>query len=544
MQLVSKKYFFCIFLLFLFAFQGISQQVPADTTGKKLQIIEADRYNFQKIDSVGDFISLAGKVRIKQGNTYFNCDSAVLNQVENSIEAFGNIHINDADSIHTYSQYLKYLGQEKRALLKNKVRLTDGKAVLTTNELEYNTQTHIGTYTNGGKVVNGKTVLTSNEGIYFGDTKDVIFRKKVTLTDPEYKVTTDTLLYNASSEIAKFNTYTKIINKERTIETREGFYDLKNKKASFGKRPIVNDKDYSITADQMAMDDATGFGEANGNVVYKSKDTVNAFAILANNLKTNQKTGSVMATQKPLMIIQQGKDSIYLTADTLYSAKLTELKKSRTVPDLFEPSTDSSTIVIAEKKVTSDSSTNRFFEAYYNVKIFTDSMQAISDSMFYSFSDSVFRLFKNPVIWTQENQVTGDTIYLFTSNKKPARFSVFENAVAISKVAKDFYNQVKGNFITGYFTDGNINFIKAKGGAENIYFAADESGAFIGLNRSTSDVIDVYFEDRKPEKVILRNNLEGTIYPIRQANPSELQVRGFKWLEDKRPKSKFELFGN
>ena len=59
--------------------------------------------------------------------TLFYCDSAVLNQAANTIEAFGNIHINDADSVHTYSQYLKYLGKEKIAYLKKKVKLTDRK---------------------------------------------------------------------------------------------------------------------------------------------------------------------------------------------------------------------------------------------------------------------------------------------------------------------------------------------------------------------------------------------------------------------------------
>ena len=165
----------CIFLSAV-CFTAIAQVPGAgvsvgDTTGKKLEILEAKRYNFQKIDSSGDFLSLAGNVRIRQGLTLFYCDSAVLDQKQNIIEAFGNIHINDEDSVHTYSQYLKYYGKEKDAILKNKVKLTDGKGVLTTNELHYNTFTKIGTYINGGKVVTGSTVLTSQEGIYYGETR-------------------------------------------------------------------------------------------------------------------------------------------------------------------------------------------------------------------------------------------------------------------------------------------------------------------------------------------------------------------------------------
>ena len=536
----TRFFYTSLSLAVLFIVTALSSSAQADTTGKRLEIPYADRLNFSKVDGVGDFQSVAGHVKLKQGTTLIFCDSAVINLTANIVEAFGNVHINDNDSVHTYAQYVKYLGQEKRAFLKNKVRLTDGRAVLTTNELEYNTLTKIGTYLTGGKMVNGKTVLTSTEGYYYGETRDMHFKRKVLLVDPEYRVTTDTLLYNTYTQIARFTVPTKIVTDKRTIRTSEGFYDMQNKQARFGKRPTVDDKDYTLTADDMAFDDARNYGEAQGNVVYKSKDTANAFGLLANNMKFNSVTSSVLATQKPLMIIKQNRDSIYVTADTLYTGRLTELQKTRTVPDIL----DTTLFPTSNKKVNpADSNSNRFFEAYFNVKVFTDSLQAIGDSLFYSFKDSAFRLFKNPVVWAQENQIVGDTIYLFTQNKKPRRFYVFENALTINRVEKNLYNQVKGNIINGDFENGNISFFKAKGSAESIYYAADDNGGFIGGNRNTSDVIDVYFMDRKPNKVVFRNNLAGTITPMRQINYNEFRVRGFKWLEDKRPKSKFDLLG-
>jgi lipopolysaccharide assembly outer membrane protein LptD (OstA) len=260
-----------LLISFVCASPVYSQIVAVDSTGKRIDIIDAGRYNYQKVEGVGDFISLAGNVKVKQGATLFYCDSAVVNQAENTMEAFGHVHINDADSVHTYAQYLKYIGKEKLAILKRGVKLTDGKAVLTTNELEYHTDTKIGKYKNGGKVVNGKTILTSSEADYYGETRDINFTRKVVLVDPEYKVYTDTLLYNTYTEIARFVAPTKIVTSTRTIKTSEGYYDLKNKKAEFGRRPIVEDKDYTITADQMAYDNASGFSDALGNVVYKTR---------------------------------------------------------------------------------------------------------------------------------------------------------------------------------------------------------------------------------------------------------------------------------
>jgi lipopolysaccharide export system protein LptA len=531
MRKLYSKYL--LFILCMCAAGRLSAQVSGDSVSTSiLQIIAADRYNFEKRDTA-NFISLAGNVKLKKENTLFYCDSAVLNQKQNTVESFGHVHINDADSVHTYADYMKYVGGEKKAYLKNNVRLTDNKGVLTTTELEYEIQAKIGIYSRGGKIVTGKTVLTSTEATYYGDTRDIYFRKKVVLADPEYRITTDTLLYNMETEVARFVTYTIIVSKERTVTTREGYYDKKNKKAVFSKRSMVSDKDFDLTADNMAFDDKSGYGQAQGKAVYRTKDTANRTTVLADDIKFNRTKNSFLATMSPLMIIEQKKDSIFIAADTFYSAKMSELRKERHVP-VIRDSTYIQSVAEAQKK---DTGSNRFFEAYFNVRIYTDSMQAVGDSLFYSFEDSTFRLFKDPVVWTNENQLTGDTIYLFTLNRKPEKLYVFENALAISHVAGEYYNQVKGNTITGYFIDGNISNLKAKGSAESIYYAQDDNNAFIGVNRSEADVIDMYFESRKPQRVVFRNNLKGTTYPIRQVSSTELRLKGFKWMEQRRPKN-------
>jgi len=526
----------------------LAQRLPSGTLapeGKKIDILSALKYNYQKIDSLNEFVSLVGNVVVQQEKVLFYADSAVLNRQLNILEAFGNVHINDAESIHTYAQYLKYLGKEKKAYLQKKVRLTDGEGTLTTDELEYDATVKIGTYLKGGKLVNKKSTLTSTEGYYYGDTKDVIFKKKVVMIDPDNKINSDTLQYNTSTEIATFTSPTVVYNikDKRTIKTREGFYDMKNKKAELYKRSVIEDSSAIFTADDMAFDDSTGLGEFRGNAVYKSKDTAQGFDMIANNIRTNKKTNSMVATQKPILLIKQGADTIYIAADTLYSAKLSELTKNRVVPQVRDASWLDS-VSKQTKLIPKDDedSADKFFEAYYNVKIFSDSLQATGDSLFYSLKDSVFRLFKKPIVWAQENQITGDTIYLFIKNKKPERLYVFENSMAINKVdSVDYYNQLRGTTINANFIDGKINDMRAKGNAENVYYAQDEEKNFIGVNKSSADVIDVFFEDSKPQKVVFLRNLEGTTYPMRSTNHEDLKIRGFKWLETIRPKSKYDL---
>ncbi len=180
-------------------------------------------------------------------------------------------------------------------------------------------------------------------------------------------------------------------------------------------------------------------------------------SVLANSIISNKITGSILATQKPLMIIKQENDSTFITADTLYSARLDELKDS-TYKD-----SASQTNTVAQN--TNDSA-NRYFRAYRHVRIFSDSMQAVCDSLFYSGKDSIFRLFNDPIVWASNSQVTGDTIFMYTKNKRPHEMYVFENGFMINKTGDDMYNQIRGNRLFGYFKEGEIDNVRAKGNAE------------------------------------------------------------------------------
>jgi lipopolysaccharide export system protein LptA len=576
MAAVLKRYFTICFVLLAittYAQPGKPKEInkPKDSIKTKvitqenfLYILAADKQYLQKSDS-NQLVSYAGNVKVRQGKTLFYADSAIINPIFNTLESFGNVHINDADKVHIYSQYLRYMGIEKKALL---------TSILTTENLTYDVNLKLGTYLYGGKVVNKKTTLTSTEGNYYGDTKDIYFYKDVLLVQPDGTIKTDSLQYNTTTEVSTFISPTIIKDKKGlTIKTREGFYDIKKKIANLYKRSILEDSTFSITADEIAIDSLNGLSEFRGNAVYRSKDKEQGFDMIANNIKTNNKRSTIMATQIPLLIIKQGADSIFITADTLFSGRVIDLLKTKKIPNVRPVTVDTSIkkLIIKDTvktavaksavkkgvpKNTIDSvklstastppvdSTLKYFEAYKNVKIFSDSLQAVGDSLFFSGQDSVFRLFNEPIIWAQENQISGDTIYLFLKNKKPERLYVFENAISISKVDSSIYfNQVKGNSINALFdSTGQVHFLTAKGSAENIYYAQDEQKGFVGVNKNSCDLIEINFTDGKPKRVKFINNLEGGLLPMRgKTNHEELKLKSFNWQDKIRPKSKFDI---
>jgi hypothetical protein len=186
-------------------------------------------------------------------------------------------------------------------------------------------------------------------------------------------------------------------------------------------------------------------------------DTAQGFIILANDIFANKKTGAYLATRNPLMIIKQEKDSIYIKADTLFSARLSDrfkgfrfYKSSLRIQQRENNRHTYQKAVVGVKPLLANDSTNRYFEAFRNVKIFSDSMQAVSDSLFYSFRDSTFELFQEPIVWSRKSQVTGDTIYLFTKNKKADLIKVFQNSFLINMKEEGVYNQVKSTRMNAF----------------------------------------------------------------------------------------------
>ena len=568
-----KAVLICCLILFFCTEHSFAQRISTTDSVKNIQIVNGRSFRHKTIDSLNELLTIAGDAVLKQGSTIFSCDSVTLNKKTNIIEAFGNVKINQGDTIHTTSQYLKYQGNQQQAYLSKNVKLTDKKGSLFTQILEYNLKTGIGKYNTGGKVVNDKTTITSKEGIYYADTKDIYFINDVKVIDPQNNIRADTMLYNLQTESTNFLGPTHVKNKSATIFTTRGTYNLKANTGLFENRStIIDSSRRTYTADKIAYDKSSGNFQMEGNAVIH--DSLDGFITTGNLILINSINNSFLATRKPVLIVLQNKDTTYISGDTLFSAysikrknipKKTDstikiktdslqsqLEDSALVKNLLQP-TDTIDLKnqvkkngIANKETLKDKTkqdSSRFFIAYHHVKIFNDSLQSVCDSLYYSTADSVFKLFQKPIVWSGETQITGDTMLLFTKNKKADRLYVFENGMIINKNKGSFYNQMAGKTVNGYFINGEINYMRVKGSpAESIYYAKDKDSAFIGMNRATAELIDIYFEKSAVLKVKLVNDVHGILHPMRSLSDELKYLKNFLWQDNRRPKNKLELF--
>nr|WP_283769995.1 OstA-like protein [Mucilaginibacter sp. Bleaf8] len=199
-------------------------------------------------------------------------------------------------------------------------------------------------------------------------------------------------------------------------------------------------------------------------------------------------------------------------------------------------------VYMTRKFELSDTSRIRILSAYHHVKIFKSDLQAKSDSMFYSYSDSTMRCYVEPMFWTQNSQLSGDTIYLQLKNKKLDNMDIFPSAliVNIDKADSVNFNQVAGKKMRGFFVDSKLQRMFVDGNAETIYYDRD-SIQINHLTRSVSSRIRVNFRDNKAINVTKYTKVEDHVIPIPKVKDEDKLLKNFKWKPKERPASKEEV---
>lgn len=630
-------------------------------------------------------ISYLRKPIFSHDGAILKCDSAVLyGGTKNFFEAFGNVHINQGDTLNIYSDFLNYDGNAKKAHLDKNVKLIDRENTLTSNVLDYDMVAKIGKYYTGGKLVNKDATITSKRGVYFSNYRDVYFTKDVLIVTTEKTIiNSDSLRYNTGSNWTYFYGPTNIKNKDDKLYTEDGAYNTKSENAYFGKKNLYTNGSRSLKGDSLYYYGKRGYGKAVKNVVFRdTKDQTVLYGQLGEYYRDEER---IVATQKAYVGLgtkdsvtinnKKKPDTLWLAADTLESQRalvkdlklLTrpvikkdneigaedekekaekdkekaeakkllqqqtdDLKKSGTMandkklsrkerkkleeeakktkvkdPPLIDtllanknklrqdsliadslaklkkimpagktdsvkstlqkvvttkaknvPTTTKNSVASnvkatanqAVKPLVPDSAINpadtvraRIIKAYHNVRVYKSNMQAKADSLFYNAADSSLRWYKNPILWSDGSQQTGDTIHVFFKNNKIHNFQVLQNGFIVNVEGDSTkFNQVKGKIITGFFVDGEMRNMYVDGNAESIYYSKDNKGNYDNVNQTVSSRLRFKFLNKELTHIVTVREVEGAVDPMDKLTKEPL-LTGFTWKPELRPTSKADI---
>lgn len=467
----------------------------------KIEILSADQLVYDQ--NIGDYQLCKGNVQFKQGNMFMDCDSARFYDKVNKIEAFGDIYIRQQDTLDLHGDYLEYNGDSRLATIKKDVILSDGNMTLKTQQLNYDMINKVGYYSSGGHIDNGEDQLYSIRGTYFSRSKDVHFRDSVRLNNPDYIMVSDTLQYNTISKTATFLGPTYIYSEENTIFCNYGWYNTKTETSQFSQGACIEGKSNRLLADSMVYERLLGFGEAFGNIHFTdTSEKMSIFGQYGRYLRLQKET---LITGNPQAIKNIDGDSLFFKADTFI---------------------DYADTVNSQK---------RLLVAFHSVRMYKSDIQAYSDSLAYNFSDSSIGFFQEPVLWTDSNQITGDTVIVFRNKLGIKYMDVIDKGLVIEKDRNGLFNQISGRYIKANFDEGRLDNIFVDGNAQSIYYALEDSTKYSGVNEVFCGNMMINLDSNRVRTIKFMDQPKAIFYPLEKFPETKSKVPGFNWKNALKP---------
>ena len=271
---------------------------------------------------------------------------------------------------------------------------------------------------------------------------------------------------------------------------------------------LVKQKDgKTMVGDTIFYDKKMKFAE--GFKWVQLNDTVQKSTLVGNYVNYDEIKKIGMATDSAILVDWSSKDTMYVHADTLYTSKDSIYNVAR---------------------------------GFYHVRLFRTDVQGLCDSLAYSSRDSVLNMFGEPVIWADNNQLSGEIIKAFSKNKKVERIHIKGTSMAVQHQDSIFYNQLSGKEMIAYLDSGQLKKVYVNGNGETIYYPMDEKDStLVGINKTQSSFVTMYFKNKKVNRILLTSASTGTMYPLLQLKGDDLYMKNFFWLDDQRPKKKEDV---
>lgn len=483
---------------------------------KKVRLKQADFSRGGKKDGKR-FDWVIGNVIFIQNQTTIYCDSAQIFKQENSVEAYGRVRITDGDSVTVTAKRLRYDGDKRVAYLRNNVVFVKlATATLYTDYLDYYRTLSEARYFNGGRLVDSTNNLTSRKGYYNTRSNLASFKTNVVGVNPDYTLKSDTLQYNSKTKIVYFRDRTTVVDKDgQTAIYDDGFYDTKvtEKKSQLSKGTIQTPS-YEMKGDKYFLDDRKKYYQAKANVIMTSKEE--NMTIYGDDGFYNKITGVAKVYGNAwLAKVGDDGDTLFLSADTLVSIESNNPSAKRML-------------------------------AYSHVKIFKSNLQGTADSLAYFSTDSVLYFYEQPALWTNGNQMTGDTIKVMLKNQNVDKVYLLNNSFVVSQDSLKNFNQMKGKKMTAYFANKNIHHVDVDGNGESIYYALQEEEKDLdslivkivyvsGLNKMICSNMKINFIKGKIDNFSAYVKPDAQFIPPHEIKADDRKLKGFNWRDKERP---------
>ncbi len=503
----------CLFGVCLLAQKpnGQAPQKKPEAKKTKVILIHADKGLTDKTKRP-DVQVLIGSVKLKHDSMYMYCDSALIYEKTNSVEAFSNVRMEQGDTLFIYGDYLYYDGMTQLAQLRENVKMINRNTTLLTDSLNYDRLYNLGYYFEGGTLTDEENVLTSDWGEYSPATKLSVFNHDVKLVNPKFTLISDTLKYSTATKVATILGPSEIISDQNHIFSERGVYNTTSDQAELLDRSVLTNEGKRLTGDSLFYDRKAGYGEAFDNVVMT--DTINKNMLTGDYCFYNELTDSAFATKRAVAIDYSQGDSLYMHADTLMLVT-------------YFLNTDS---------------VYREMRAYHKVRMFRTDVQGVCDSLVFISKDSCLSMYRDPVLWNEKQQLLGEEIKIYMNDSTIDWAHIINQALTVEMKDSLHYNQVAGKEMKAFFEGGEMRRVEVIANLQLNFYVEEKDSTLSGMNYSEGSLLHMFLRDKKMEKALMIGKSNGIYYSIGAIPPDKLRLPMFVWLDYIRPLNKDDIF--
>jgi lipopolysaccharide export system protein LptA len=425
-----------------------------------------------------------GNVHLVQGNVKVYCNKAYQYIESNRVELIGDVKIYQ-DTVSLFTSKATYYGNESKAICEGGVTLKDPNAT-----------------------------LRANHGTYFFNDAKAIFDKDVIIVNPTYRITSDHLTYmrNTEDSFAKGNV---VVVKDSAVIKAENIDFYKRQGKTYAVKDVNIEQDSSIIYSDTLTDYSNEKKSiASGNVKLNNlRNNVTVFGDYLENYE-NTKYTFIRGNSK-LVQVEKEKDTMFIYSKVMESY--------RNAPEHY----------IAKDSV--DVIRDKFYSKS-GLAVYSKTLEKDVDKMSF---------YVKPIIWQDNIQLTGDTIFADLKEKKLQKiyakkidelagsdfsFMIIENK---DSVFADRFDQVTGKDILIHFLNDKVNYIEVIKNANSIYFMyEDKKGNGVNISEGMNMII-TFDSAQKVDKVRIDKNPKGQYVPELKMSTVTLTLPGFLLRKDK-----------
>lgn len=511
---VNRRRLLLLGVSFLLVFCLIAQVQPTRNQARpaksRVHLLHADV--LKKSQFRPNVQILVGNVEFRHDSIYMYCDSACFYEKTNSLEAFDNFRMEQADTLKLFGDYAYYDGNTQIAQVRFNVRMENRNTTLLTDSLNYDRISNLGYFFDGGTMMDEENVLTSDWGEYSPATKQSVFHYDVKLVNPQFTLTSDTLRYNTASKIANIVGPSDIEGDNNHIYSELGFYNTQLGQAELLNRSILTNEGKQLVGDSLFYDRNRSFGEAFYDVVFT--DTINKNMLTGNYCYYNELTKYAIATDSAVAVDYSQGDSLFLHGDTL---------------QLYTYFLDTDSMY-------------RETRAYHKVRFYRTDVQGVCDSLVFSSKDSCLTMYRDPILWNENQQLLGEEVMVYMNDSTIDWAHIHNQTLSVEKIDSVNYNQVTGKDMKAYFKDGEMHRVDVIGSVRLVYYPMEKDSTLMGMNVMEGGELNMFLENRKLVKGVMSPQPKGVFYPMDQLPPKEMKLDNFVWFDYIRPLSKQDIF--